>query len=390
MARKTISLSKQRITAANGDEYVYWRAQFYNSVGRRIARRVGRANGKEAISKKAAMERCNELAAQMLIRPSRRDARRAITLKQFRAEYFEARPRINAATRAAIDHTFALLISFFGADKKLDHITADDALRWESSLVKGTRKRGEKTEKFDRSVATIRRHVRTAKALFGTKRFGAVGRGFIAENPFALLDGSSKAGTVTYITEADAEKVIEELPHWSLRNAFALARYCGLRCPSEVSGLIWDDIAWKSRRLTVHDVKRSRVEQQERRERVVLLDERAEKWLLKGFASSPARNKLVCPRLPHKSNLSRSVTEAITRAGVTPWPKLFQSLRQSAERDWADRYPQHVVSTWLGHSIEVSGKHYLAIGEEHYRPDYGAKLSQNLSQTPQKADRAGV
>ena len=46
------------------------------------------------------------------------------------------------------------------------------------------------------------------------------------------------------------------------------------------------------------------------------------------------------------------------RAGVTPWERLWQTLRQSCEKEWAMKFPQYAVSKWIGHSITVSGRHY--------------------------------
>ena len=40
------------------------------------------------------------------------------------------------------------------------------------------------------------------------------------------------------------------------------------------------------------------------------------------------------------------------------WSRAFQTLRSSCEKEWAMKFPQYAVSKWLGHSIEVSGKHY--------------------------------
>jgi hypothetical protein len=34
--------------------------------------------------------------------------------------------------------------------------------------------------------------------------------------------------------------------------------------------------------------------------------------------------------------------------------------------DWAQTYPQYAVSAWMGHSIEVSARHYLQVPRELY------------------------
>ena len=360
-----ISLSEHRVVT-KGREYVYWRAQWTNAVGRRVSKRVGRANGKGKISKAEAKRRVLEFAKQLIDRPALREGPtgrsggRVVTLERFQSDYFLTRPKMNASTKAGMEETFGLLKKFYGGGKRVDEINREEALRWEAWLAEG------------RAVATVRRHVRTAKSIFGARKHGAVGRGFVQENPFGLLDSASVEGPVVYVTEEVAERVIEALPHWSLRNAFALARYCGLRCPSEMRGMVWDDVKWDRRRIEVHDVKRSRVESAKSVERTPLLDPRAEKWLLKGWDSCPERVNLVCPKLPSKSNLARAVHEAIKEAKVPRWINLWKSLRQSAENDWARAgHPQAVVSRWIGHDIKVSARHYLTVLESDYADKAG-------------------
>ena len=41
-------------------------------------------------------------------------------------------------------------------------------------------------------------------------------------------------------------------------------------------------------------------------------------------------------------------------------------MRRNCETDWAQVYPQYVVSRWIGHGIEVSARHYLQVPEELY------------------------
>jgi len=44
---------------------------------------------------------------------------------------------------------------------------------------------------------------------------------------------------------------------------------------------------------------------------------------------------------------------------VEPWKRLWQTLRQSCEQEWAmEGVPQFAVSLWMGHSMTVSGRHY--------------------------------
>ena len=70
----------------------------------------------------------------------------------------------------------------------------------------------------------------------------------------------------------------------------------------------------------------------------------------------------------HSGDPSRDRTlEAIERAGFEPWPKLVQNLRASAAIDLVDRFPEHVVAKWVGHSVAVAAKHYLRPTDTHWQ-----------------------
>jgi hypothetical protein len=64
------------------------------------------------------------------------------------------------------------------------------------------------------------------------------------------------------------------------------------------------------------------------------------------------------------------------RAGVKPWPKLFQNLRSTRETELARDYPMHVVCDWIGNSQAIAAKHYLQVTEDDFQ-----KATQNPTQT---------
>jgi hypothetical protein len=57
----------------------------------------------------------------------------------------------------------------------------------------------------------------------------------------------------------------------------------------------------------------------------------------------------------------------LRKAGVKPWPKLFQNLRSSCQTDLANRFPGHKVCEWMGNAEAVAAKHYLQITDDDYR-----------------------
>src|SRR5262249_16038739 len=48
----------------------------------------------------------------------------------------------------------------------------------------------------------------------------------------------------------------------------------------------------------------------------------------------------------------------LRRAGLTPWPRLFHTLRASCETDLLERFPISAVTEWLGQSAAVALMHY--------------------------------
>jgi len=57
-------------------------------------------------------------------------------------------------------------------------------------------------------------------------------------------------------------------------------------------------------------------------------------------------------------------------------------MRRNYETDWAQVYPQYAVSTWIGHGIEVSARHYLQVPEELYEK----VAATNMPQTATKSE----
>src|SRR5262245_36005293 len=66
------------------------------------------------------------------------------------------------------------------------------------------------------------------------------------------------------------------------------------------------------------------------------------------------------------NNFRTRLLKIIRRAGLTPWPKLFQNLRSTRETELCEAYPLHVVTAWLGNSQPVAVKHYLQVTDDHF------------------------
>ena len=83
-------------------------------------------------------------------------------------------------------------------------------------------------------------------------------------------------------------------------------------------------------------------------------------------------------------NLRTGLLRILRRAGLTPWPRLWQNLRSSRETELAAEYPVHVVCAWIGNSAPIAARHYLQVTEADFRraAKNGAVGLQNPVQQP--------
>src|SRR5262249_35242701 len=90
-------------------------------------------------------------------------------------------------------------------------------------------------------------------------------------------------------------------------------------------------------------------------------------------------------------NLRTQLLRIMRKAGVKPWPRLFQNLRASRETELADQFPLHVVTDWIGNSPDVATRHYLKTTDDHFRKAVlGLAAHEQAAQNPtQQASEMG-
>ena len=195
----------------------------------------------------------------------------------------------------------------------------------------------------------------------------AVRRKLIPENPFQDLTCAVKKNTQRefFVSQEDSQLVLEECPDTEWRLIFALARYGGLRCPSEHLALRWSDVDWSGSRFTVHAPKTEHHEGKEWRVTPIFPELRPYLEQAKHEARSGAEFVIDSYRSSEK-NFGTRMNRIIRRAGLAPWPKVFQNLRSTRQTELTEQFPAHVVCDWLGNSEIVARKHYLQVTEEHF------------------------
>jgi len=315
-----------------------------------------------------------KLAAVGLVTP-----RHSARLGPFLDGYIASRCDVKPATVTNWRHTRRGLLEHFGADKPLREITQGDADRWRLYLI------GQGL-----AANTVRKRCGNAKQFFRA----AVRSKLVSENPFADLPAVTKgnAARMFFITREMAEKVLDACPDAQWRLVFSLCRYGGLRMPSEVFRLTWADVDWAGMKLILHSSKTEHHDGGGVR-RVPIFPE-LYPHLMEAFEQAEPGTEHVITILRDGSGASfrTLLARVIKRAGLVPWPKLFQNLRSTRETELAERWPEHVVCAWMGNSPAVARKHYLQVTEEHFeqaamRTESGTRAAQNPAQQPAASSR---
>jgi integrase len=177
--------------------------------------------------------------------------------------------------------------------------------------------------------------------------------------------------------------IVHELIIILWRLIAALARFGGLRCPSEVLALEWRWIDWAGYRFTVFSPKQEHLPG--RGMRVVPLFPELRPYLEEAFELAETGAVHVITRYREGcKNLRTQFQRIIRKAGVTPWQRLFHNLRSSRQTELTEIFPAHVVASWLGNSVRVATQHYLQTTEEHFQrgAQCGALRAQNPAQQP--------
>ena len=101
--------------------------------------------------------------------------------------------------------------------------------------------------------------------------------------------------------------------------------------------------------------------------RIVPLFPELRKHLAEAFDDAEPGTEYVITRYRDpNANLRSQLLRIIKRAGLKPWPKLFQNLRATRETELAERFPIQVVCDWIGNTPKVAMRHYLQTTDAHF------------------------
>ena len=289
------------------------------------------------------------------------EAKPMATLGVFLKSYIDSRVDLKPATKIVRGQVIRDLNKFFGEIREVQTISpgnADDFKQWLVSRKLAS--------------STIHKRLQVARSFFHAMQR----RKLIVENPF---DGVNAAATgikdrQRFVTRAEIGQVLEACPDHHWRAIVALSRYGGLRCPSEVLSLRWQDVDWESSRIVVASPKTEH--HVGKASRTIPLFPELRKILDEAFELAPEGAVYVVDERFRKSamgpggwmnaNLRTHFERIVKRAGLTPWPRWFHNLRASRETELVEAYPVQVVTSWLGNTPAIAMRHYLMTTDEHF------------------------
>jgi integrase len=235
--------------------------------------------------------------------------RSSVNLGAFLDAYIEERRDVKPGTISIYGHVKGNLTDFFGANKPLREITPGEADQWRLYLVG-----------LGLADNTVRRRCGVAKQFLGV----AVKRKLVSFNAFEELKSATHGNPERFyfVTQAEAQKVLDACPDAQWRLLIALSRYGGLRCPSEHLSLTWDDINWEKGRMLVRSPKTAHHAGHD--SRLVPLFPELLPYLQEVFDQAEPGTEYVITRYRQTNcNLRTQLQRIITKAGLKAWPKLF-------------------------------------------------------------------
>jgi len=286
-------------------------------------------------------------------------------LKVFIENYIESRTDAKLNTRNAMVSAMKQAVSFFGAKTQMQTITRADCNNFKIHLQ----------GKY--SLAYTGTTIKTVKRFF----IAAIHANQIIKNPFdgLKIPAQKNPERQFFVDRPMLEKLLEACPDHQWKMIIALARIGGLRTPCEVLLLKWTDINWHLKKFLVHSPKTEHHAGKD--QRFVPLFPVLKELLEEGFNQAEDGEIYVINRYRNSNqNLRTTFKKIIIRAGLLPWPKLFNNLRSSRSTELVrGGCPMHLLTAYLGNSEKIQIDHYLQVNDTDFENSSRYEPCTNIS-----------
>lgn len=296
------------------------------------------------------------------------------TLLGFLDELLDARGDLKDSTATNYRQLRVKLAGFFPEDVGLPDLTTLDVENWRSWM---------KTN-LGLAENSVRSHVKNLKCVLGKAKLGNLVEANVAAGQKTKV--TANRDRQRFIKPEDIDRIIAVCPSIEWEALTILARYGGLRCPSEVLAVRWCDVDFDRGVLRVKSPKQEHLDNGGWRELPLFPEVRD---VLSRMLMSPEGGEYVLQKFRRgdSPNLRTTFCKLIVRAGLDVWTKPFQNLRSSRATELARKYPGWLVARWLGHDTKVAEEHYWQDCPEEFaraiKEPTGTR--KNPQQNPQQA-----
>jgi integrase len=288
------------------------------------------------------------------------------TVDEWFKSYLSKRAKLKPRTRENYAVDIESFLGFIDGRKLLPEITAGDAEDFREHLIG-----------IGLAPSTVGKRCSRIKHIFSA----AIKHELVMSNPFAAIPtkGKSDSSRRAFVSQETIEAILAACSDHDFRLVFALARYAGIRIPSEL-GIRWDEVDWDAMTFVVHSPKTEH--HPGKASRVVPIFPELYPYLRAAYDARGPEDVYAVALWPcERSNLRQKAMRIIRAAGVEVWPKLFVNLRSSRASELVnvEGFSEFTVSTWLGNSKEILNEHYLQAMQADIDRATG-RLTSNLTQ----------
>jgi len=161
-------------------------------------------------------------------------------------------------------------------------------------------------------------------------------------------------------------RLLDVCPCLDWRVIIALARIGGLRAPSEIVALRWEDVNWEKNCFYVRSSKTEEHEGKESRIVPIFPELKAELETLFFDPKSEGKTHVINRYRRPNQNLGTTFGKIVTRAGLPEIPRPFDNMRMTRSNEVYNRWGAFKESQWIGHTGRVRQDHYLMIQDSDY------------------------
>lgn len=270
-----------------------------------------------------------------------------VTNREIWTLYLDTHTEIKDSTAKSYGVVRRRFLKYFGEEGNPDDLTVAQAQAWKKEqLASGY------------ATASVAASIQRTRTIFS---WGVKER-YLRRNIFSDVPRGSfeNPDRLRFISPEETARILDACPDQNWRVLIALARWGGLRNPSETLLVRWQDINWSRNRFLVHSPKTAGKAGHETRLVPLFPELRREldrSWDQAGegevyvVGSGSARQS--------GASLRKRFFEIVFQAGLEPWPRIFHNLRASRSNELFSRYPWYIASAWLGQTAGVATRHYL-------------------------------